>query len=234
MDPLTVALPKGRLLEHAAELFRRQGWRCDLGNGSRQLLVTEGNENAPAHSTPAGSTLRFLLVKPGDVPVYVEYGAADLGIVGQDALWESGRDLYEPLQLGFGRCRLVLAGLPSQRERNFRLATGLRVATKYPRLARAYFQQQGLSVEIIPLTGSIELAPLVSLADLVVDVVETGRTLRENGLIELEEILTSQAAVVVNRVSYRLRLAELRELLAAIGAPATVEGGTPNLEVALS
>ena len=225
MDPLTVALPKGRLLEPAAELFRRQGWRCDLGNGSRQLLATEGNE---------GDTLRFLLVKPGDVPVYVEYGAADLGIVGQDALWESGRDLYEPLQLGFGRCRLVLAGLPSQRKRNFRLATGLRVATKYPRLARAYFQQQGLSVEIIPLTGSIELAPLVSLADLVVDVVETGRTLRENGLVELEEILTSQAAVVVNRVSYRLRLAELRELLTAMGALATVEGGAPNLEATQS
>jgi ATP phosphoribosyltransferase len=214
MDPLTVALPKGRLLEPAAELFRRQGWRCDLGNGSRQLLITECNERGTAENV-----LRFLLVKPGDVPVYVEYGAADLGIVGQDALWESGRDLYEPLQLGFGRCRLVLAGLPSQRERNFRLATGLRVATKYPRLARAYFQQQGLSVEIIPLTGSIELAPLVSLADLVVDVVETGRTMRENGLVELEEILTSQATVVVNRVSYRLRLAELSDLLAAMGAP---------------
>jgi len=225
MDPLTVALPKGRLLEPAAELFRRQGWRCDLGNGSRQLLVTEGNE-----SGTMGNSLRFLLVKPGDVPVYVEYGAADLGIVGQDALWESGRDLYEPLQLGFGRCRLVLAGLPSQRERNFRLATGLRVATKYPRLARAYFQQQGLSVEIIPLTGSIELAPLVSLADLVVDVVETGRTLRENGLVELEEILASQATVVVNRVSYRLRLAELRALLAAMGAPVAAEGSAPHLE----
>jgi ATP phosphoribosyltransferase len=218
MEPLTVALPKGRLLEPAAKLFRRQGWRCDLGNGSRQLLVTECNESS-SQSAPTGGTLRFLLVKPADVPVYVEYGAADLGIVGQDALWESGRDLYEPLQLGFGRCRLVLAGLPSQRERNFRLATGLRVATKYPRLARAYFQQQGLSVEIIPLTGSIELAPLVSLADLVVDVVETGRTMRENGLVELEEILTSQATVVVNRVSYRLRLAELSDLLAAMGAP---------------
>jgi ATP phosphoribosyltransferase len=230
MDPLTVALPKGRLLEPAAELFRRQGWRCDLGNGSRQLLVTEGNDSDTPGST-AGDTIRFLLVKPADVPVYVEYGAADLGIVGQDALWESGRDLYEPLQLDFGRCRLVLAGLPSQQGRNFRLATGLRVATKYPRLARAYFQQQGLSVEIIPLTGSIELAPLVSLADLVVDVVETGRTMRENGLVELEEILASQATVVVNRVAYRLRLAELRELLAAMSAPTAVERHTPRLEI---
>ena len=138
---------------------------------------------------------------------------ADLGIAGQDVLWESGRDVYEPLELGFGRCRLVLAGVPAQRERNFRLATGLRVATKYPHLARGHFQQQGLSAEIIPLSGSIELAPLVGLADLVVDVVETGRTLRENGLVELEEIVSCQAMLIVNRVSYRLRLAEIRRLL---------------------
>lgn len=208
MEPLTVALPKGRLLEPAAELFRRLGWPCDLGNGSRQLLVTEAND--------AGEKLRFLLVKPADVPVYVEYGAADLGIVGQDVLWESGRDVYEPLQLGFGRCRLVLAGQPSQRERNFRLATGLRVATKYQRQARAYFRQRGLSVEIIPLTGSIELAPLVGLSDLVVDVVETGRTLRDNGLVELEEIVACQAILVVNRAAHRLRLAEVRGLLAGL------------------
>lgn len=218
MEPLTVALPKGRLLEPAAGLFRRLGWRCDLGNGSRQLLVAEEGV--------ATGAIRFLLVKPADVPVYVEYGAADLGIVGQDVLWESGRDVYQPLLLGFGQCRLVLAGLPSQKERNFRLATGLRVATKYPRLARAHFQQQGLSVEIIPLTGSIELSPLVGLADLVVDVVETGQTLRENGLVELEEILASQAMVIVNRVAYRLRLEEIRQLLAALNPRAqdTVRG----------
>lgn len=218
MEPLTVALPKGRLLAPAAGLFRRLGWRCELGNGSRQLLVREEGV--------ASGAIRFLLVKPADVPVYVEYGAADLGIVGQDALWESGRDVYQPLRLDFGQCRLVLAGLPSQRERNFRLATGLRVATKYPTLARAHFQQQGLSVEIIPLTGSIELAPLVGLADLVVDVVETGRTLRENGLVELEEILACQAMVIVNRVAYRLRLDEIRQLLAALDPKAadTVRG----------
>jgi ATP phosphoribosyltransferase len=157
--------------------------------------------------------MRFLLAKPADVPVYVEYGAADLGIVGQDGLWESGRDVYEPLQLGFGHCRLVLAGAPSQRHRNFRLATGLRVATKYPRFTRAHFREQGLSVEVISLTGSIELAPLVGLADLVLDVVDTGRTLRENGLIELEEVASSQATLIVNRVAHRLHLARIRHLL---------------------
>ena len=209
MEPLTIAMPKGRLLEPAADLFRRLGWRCDLGNGSRQLLMTEEMTGRAA--------IRFLLAKPGDVPVYVEYGAADLGIVGQDVLWESGRDVYEPLLLDFGRCRLVMAGLPAQAERNFRLATGLRVATKYPRLARAHFQEQGLSVEIIPLTGSIELAPLVGLADLVVDVVETGRTMRENGLIELEEIVACQAMVIANRAAYRLRLAEMRQLIDGLG-----------------
>ncbi len=128
MNPLTIALPKGRLLEPTARLFRHLGWRCDLGNGSRQLLVTETN-NDPI----PGATLRFLLAKPADVPVYVEYGAADLGVVSQDVLWESERDVYEPLPLGFGRCRLVVAGPPSQQNRNIRLAAGLRVATQYPR-----------------------------------------------------------------------------------------------------
>jgi len=216
MRPLTVALPKGRLLEPAAGLFRGLGWRCDLGNGSRQLLVTEDAVEA-AQGAPTRGAIRFLLAKPGDVPVYVEYGAADLGVVGQDVLWESGRDVYEPLLLDFGHCRLVMAGLPAQAGRNFRLATGLRVATKYPRLARAHFRQQGLSVEIIPLTGSIELAPLVGLADLVVDVVETGRTLRENGLLELEEIVACQAMVIANRAAYRLRLAEMRQVIDGLG-----------------
>jgi len=211
IQPLTVALPKGRLLQPALDLFRSVGWRCQLGDGSRQLLVTEDGESGSDQAA-----LRFVLVKPVDVPVYVEYGAADLGLVGQDVLWESGRDVYEPLHLDFGWCRLVLAGTPSQIGRNFRLATGLRVATKYPHITRTYFQERGLSVETIPLAGSIELAPLVGLADLVVDVVDTGRTLRENGLVELEQIRACQATVIVNRVSHRLRLAEIRQLLAGL------------------
>ena len=221
-EALTVALPKGRLLRPAVELFRGLGWRCDLENGSRQLLVTEPG-------APAGPPIRFLLAKPADVPVYVEYGAADLGIVGQDVLWESGRDVYEPLQLDFGHCRLVMAGTPSQRGRDLRLAVGLRVATKYPRLAQTYFQDRGLSVEVIPLSGSIELAPLVGLSDLLVDLVETGRTLRENGLVEMAQIAACQAAIIVNRVAYRLRLAEIRPLLAALeGANGQLNGRFPS------
>jgi ATP phosphoribosyltransferase len=218
MMPLTVALPKGRLLQPTAHLLRALDWRCDLGNGSRQLLVTETRQ-----TDGPDEKIRFVLVKPADVPVYIEYGAADIGVVGQDVLWESGRDVYEPLQLGFGRCRLVLAGVPSQRGRDFRLATGLRVATKYPRLARAHFRERGLSVEVIPLAGSMELAPLVGLADLVVDVVETGRTLRENGLVELEEIAACEATLIVNRVAHRLRLAEIQRLLS--GLESAVQGG---------
>lgn len=209
MEHLTVALPKGRLLPDAVALFRRMGYHCDVDNGSRKLLVDE-----------PGTELRFLLVKAADVPVYVEYGAADLGIVGQDVLRETGRDVYEPLQLGFGHCRLVLAGAPEQRDRDV-LASCVRVATKYPHLTRDYFLQQGISPEIIHLAGSIELAPRVGLADLLVDVVQTGRTLRENGLVELEEIMECQATLIVNRVSHRLRLKEIRRLLAAI----TSEGG---------
>lgn len=205
-DPLTVALPKGRLLTPAAELFRRLGWRCDLDEESRQLLLAEPG-------APPWPPMRFLLAKPADVPVYVEYGAADLGIVGQDVLWESGRDVYEPLQFDFGHCRLVMAGTPSLCSCDLRLAIGLRVATKYPRLAQTYFQDRGLSVEVIPLSGSIELAPLVGLADLLVDLVDTGRTLQENGLVEMAQIAASQAALIVNRVAYRLRLAEIRRLL---------------------
>jgi len=213
MEPLTVALTKGRLLDGSVGLFRRLGYSCPVDNGSRQLLVDE-----------PGAGLRFLLVKAGDLPVYVEYGAADLGIVGQDTLQESGRDVYEPLQLGFGHCRLVLAGAPQQHQRDLSLAGSVRVATRYPRLARAYFLQRGISVELIHLSGSIELAPRIGLADLLVDVVETGRTLRENGLVELDEIMQCQATVIVNRVSHHLRLAEVRRLLAAMQS---VAGGVP-------
>lgn len=205
MEPLTVALPKGRLLAPSAALFEQLGYYCPVDNGSRQLLVEE-----------PGAELAFLLAKPADVPVYVEHGAADLGIAGQDVVREGGWDVVEPLQLGFGRCRLVVAG-PKAWQRNGGYGNGsLRVATKYPHLATAYFRQRGISAQIVTLTGSIELAPCAGLADLVVDIVDTGRTLRENGLEEVEEIMACQTTVIVNRVAHRLRLAEIRRLLAAL------------------
>jgi len=207
VQPLTIALPKGRLLGPSVALFQRLGYDCAVANGERHLQVNE-----------PGSNLSYLLVRASDVPVYVEYGAADIGIVGQDVLRESGRDVYEPLQLNFGHCRLVVAGAPEQQHRDFRLDSSVRVATKYPRLARAHFLQQGISAEIIHLTGSVELAPCVGLSDLVVDLVETGRTLRENGLVELGVVASCRATVIVNRVVHRLRLKEIRGLLDGLQA----------------
>jgi ATP phosphoribosyltransferase len=199
---ITIALAKGRLLEPSLKIFESLEYDVRQVRQSRKLVV----EDAP-HG------VRFLNAKPMDVPIYVEHGAADIGIVGQDALRESGVDVYEPLDLGYGRCRLVVAGKSEFQNVEWRLLAGLRVATKYPRVATKYFASRGLSVEIIGLYGSIELAPMVGLADLIVDVVDTGRTLRENGLIELDEIFKSQAAFIVNRASHTLRVHEVRQLM---------------------
>lgn len=205
MSALTVALAKGRLFEPSIDLFQSLG--CDLreATDSRKLVINDPK-----------SEIRFLLAKPADVPIYVEYGAADIGIVGQDVLRESGRALYEPLVLGYGRCRVVVAGKPEHRNAEWKMLSGMRIATKYPHITKKHFERRSLSVEIIEVYGSVELAPSVGLADLIVDVVETGRTLRENGLVELEEILRSQAALVINRASHTLRVDEIRELIRGI------------------
>lgn len=200
-DPghLTIALPKGRMQHQALALLHTIGYVRDTtadgdGDAARRLLI-------PA----AGGRLSYLLAKPGDVPIYVEYGVADLGIVGEDVLRESGRDVYEPLRLPFGHCRLAVAGRADRPTRPLRLEPNLRIATKYPNLTRDYFHRRGISAEIIALTGSVELAPLVGLADLIVDLVETGSTLKANGLVELRTILHVQACLVANRASYRLK-----------------------------
>lgn len=195
---------------------------------SRKLVIDDAVRRA-----------RFLIAKPMDVPIYVEYGAADVGIVGQDALRESGVNVYEPAVLGYGNCRLVVAGKPEFRDvaasrgkrdsvadvfsprgaatdAEWKMLAGLRVATKYPRVAKQFFSSRGLSSEIIEVYGSVELAPMVGLADLIVDVVDTGRTLRENGLVELDEIFKSQAALIVNRASHTLRVSEIRTLIERI------------------
>jgi ATP phosphoribosyltransferase len=152
--------------------------------------------------------MTFLIVRPTDVPTYVEYGAADVGIVGKDVLMEQDSDVYEPLDLGFGACRIAVAALKGQASRD-RLSSKIRVATKYPKITERYFNQHGLSVEIVKLYGSIELAPLVGLADRIVDLVETGNTLKAHDLVEVE----STARLVVNRASLKLKHAVITELI---------------------
>jgi ATP phosphoribosyltransferase len=195
---LTVALSKGRLFPGTEALFREAGLPFPDDAG-RRLVVAVGD-------------LRFLLVKDRDVPTYVEYGVADLGIAGKDVLLESGSDVYEPVDLGFGRCRLVVARLSGARFDERRPST-LRVATKYPRVAAEHFLSRGISVEVVTLAGSVELAPGLGLADCIVDVVETGRTLEENGLEVEEDIAPSSAHLIVNRASYHARRQEIGDLV---------------------
>jgi ATP phosphoribosyltransferase len=194
---LTVALPKGKLLSGAQSLFRKAQLPFPETDGRRLVVSLDG--------------LRFLLVKDMDVPTYVEYGVADCGVAGRDVLLEAGSDVYEPLDLGFGRCRLVVArardaGAPSA-------TSTVRVATKYPRVAAAHFRQRGVSAEVVRLSGSVELAPGLGLADCIVDVVETGRTLEENGLEVVEEVAASSARLVVNPASFHARREDVGALI---------------------
>jgi len=207
---LTIALPKGRLTEDALVHLSRAGYAApSKGDNGRKLVL----------DAPDGR-LRFILAKPSDVPVFVEYGAADVGIAGLDVLREAGRDVYEQLLLPFGYCRLVVAGPANRPDRPLRLERSPRVATKFPRLTEAFFRQRGVAPEIIYMSGSVELAPLVGLADLIVDLVQSGTTLRENGLVELRLILESQAVLIANRASYRLRAGPVRDLIDALAAAA--------------
>jgi ATP phosphoribosyltransferase len=198
---LTIALSKGKLLPGTEALFRRCSLPFPIGD-SRRLVV-------PARS------LRFLFVKDMDVPTYVEYGVADCGIAGRDVLLESGSDVLEPVDLGFGRCRLVVAAPAGARFEPGGIAT-VRVATKYPRVTAQYFLGRGLGVEVVKLAGSVEIAPGLGLADCIVDVVETGRTLLENGLDELATVATSSARLIVNRASFHARRDEMQALVSCL------------------
>ncbi|MDI3328413.1 MAG: ATP phosphoribosyltransferase [Alicyclobacillaceae bacterium] len=203
-EPLTIALSKGRILAETLSLWREAGLEVpEEIDESRKLIIPTRD-----------GTIRFVLAKPVDVPTYVEYGAADLGIAGKDVLMEAGRDLYELLDLGIGRCRMCLCGLPQLEWRTHR------VASKYPRIATDYFRTLGRQVEIVHLNGSVELAPLVGLADAIVDLVETGRTLRENGLVIHDEIAPITTRVVANRMSFRLKGARIESLCERLRAAA--------------
>jgi ATP phosphoribosyltransferase len=198
---LKVAIAKGRLQEPALALFERIGAAPSVA-ATRRLVVPSSD-----------GSLEFLFVKPADVPVYVESGAADLGITGTDVLRETGADVLEPLALGFGACRLVVASTTATPFPDLPGGLTPRVATKYPRLTRGYFAESGLGVEVVTVTGSVEVAPLLGLAHWIVDLVDTGRTLRENGLVERATILQVGAVLVVNRASQKLKLDLHQELL---------------------
>jgi len=198
MRPLTIAVPKGRVQKQLGPLLARAGFGGATALDDDRKLIREA----------ADGKVRFLLLKPDDVPTYVEYGAAELGIVGRDVLLERRYDLYQPLDLGIGKCRLVVAGLP-----NATLPALPRVATKYTRAAMEYFASKGVQAEVIFVQGSVELAPLVGLADLIVDLVETGSTLRDNGLVEREVVSEISSVVVANRSLFKLRHTEVSEVL---------------------
>ncbi|MGI6050415.1 MAG: ATP phosphoribosyltransferase [Acetivibrionales bacterium] len=206
MRYITFALSKGRLTELSIKLLEGAGIDCtELKGKSRKLILTDEKNK-----------IRFFLAKPGDVPVYVEYGAADIGIVGKDTLLEEGRDLYEVLDLGFAKCKMCVAG-PKELQGKMDSISINRVATKYPEIARRYFRHKRReSVEIIKLNGSIELAPLVGLSEVIVDLVETGRTLKENGLEILDTISDISARMVVNRVSMKMENQRITNIIDSI------------------
>ena len=204
MRYLTIALAKGRLALKAMELFEALGISCEemKDKSSRKLIFV--NEQLG---------IRFFLAKASDVPTYVEYGAADIGIVGKDTILEEGRKLYEVLDLGIGTCRMCVCGPKSAREK-LKHHELIRVATKYPRIAKDYFYNQKYqTVEIIKLNGSIELAPIVGLSEVIVDIVETGSTLRENGLTVLEEVCSLSARMVVNQVSMKTENGRITKII---------------------
>lgn len=204
---LTVALGKGRLAKSAMELFDKIGITCEemKDKDSRKLIFV--NEEYK---------MRFFLSKGPDVPTYVEYGAADIGIVGEDTILEEARNVYEVLDLGFGKCRMCVCG-PKEAADYLKHQELIRVATKYPRIAKNYFyNRKDQTIDIIKLNGSIELAPIVGLSEVIVDIVETGSTLRENGLVVLEEICPLSARVIVNQVSMKMENQRITKIIAAL------------------
>ena len=208
-DELVIAIPKGRVL-------KQLGPRLEAAGLDPSPLLAEGRELIRVDPE---RRLRYLLLKPDDVPTWVEYGAADLGILGRDVLLERDYDLYAPLDLGIGHCRMMVCGHPGADLRP-RGGRALRVATKFPGIAARYFKERGIATELIYVGGSVELAPLTGLADVIVDIVETGATLKANGLVPLENITEISSLVVANRASFALKrnlIAPLLERLAAGG-----------------
>ncbi len=195
---LDIALPKGRLGDRVYKTFKKIGYFCpEMEEDNRKLIFTGGD-------------VRYLLIKPSDVAVYVERGAADIGVVGKDVIEETSPDVYELMDLGFGRCRMCVCARDGYAENT---GAALRVATKYPNIASAYYKSINREIEIIKLNGSIELAPILDLSDVIVDIVETGSTLKQNHLHVEKEIMNSSARLICSKKSFGFKQAEIEDLL---------------------
>lgn len=215
MKPLRIALTKGRLEKDTVALFEQIGYDCDaVHNKGRRLIL------------PVGDHLEVVLAKAADVITYVEHGVCDMGVVGKDTIMEHGSSFYEMLDLGFGRCRFALA---APKGADFWSGYSARtIATKYPATARAFFESRGMDVRIIKIEGSVELAPLLGLSDAIVDIVETGTTLRENGLEVVEEICPISARLIVNVASLKLRKREIEMLVSQMDQETRKREGKPS------
>lgn len=192
MDYLNIALAKGRIGKDACKVFKKIGLGDSIDPHSRKLIFKDDKNK-----------MSFIYVKPSDVVTYVQNGVADLGVVGKDIILESDNDVYEIYDLGFGKCKFAIAGMKGQK--NFSKDQVIRVATKYPKIAKKYFDEKDQKIRLIKLNGSVELAPLVDLSDVIVDLVETGNTLKANGLEVLEEMFDISARLICNRISYRFK-----------------------------
>ena len=206
MQYLTIALPKGKLFYLAKYLFAKVGFVADnLEEKSRKLVIT--NEELK---------LKFIIAKTADVPTYVEHGAADIGVIGKDVLMEAQKDVYELLDLGFGRCHLMMAVPKDKKRAKLTDYTHTRVATKFPNVAKQFFTSKGMQMEYIKMNGSIELGPIVGLSESIVDIVETGTTLRENNLEEIAFIAEASARLIANRASFKLKFDRISKLVKAL------------------
>lgn len=200
---ITIALPKGKLFKKSVDMLAKVGYSAEnVVEDSRKLVISNDE-----------TKVRFIIAKTVDVPTYVEYGAADIGIIGKDVLNEQGKDVVELLDLNFGRCRLMMAVPEATRRPNLTDYAHTRAATKYPNCAKRYFDKLGIQVELVKLNGSIELGPIVGLSESIIDIVETGTTLRENKLVELDSVFTATARLIANRASFKLKFDRLHKLV---------------------
>ncbi|MTI80145.1 MAG: ATP phosphoribosyltransferase [Firmicutes bacterium] len=200
---ITFAIPKGTLFKPSIKLLETAGLNCDLLKAdSRQLLFTDETQG-----------VRYIICRPTDIPTFVEYGSADLGLVGKDTIVEQQKDVYELLDLKFGGCRFVVAVPERRKDSTLEQLGRARVATKFPRVAEEYFRSRGMQMEIIKLHGNVELAPIVGLAEMIVDIVSTGRTLRENNLVPIADVMNSTARLIANRVSHQYKAERLNAII---------------------